>query len=164
MAKSHKVEEAVSTLTRAEMDAQVDAIAGGVARYVVDVMRELASRGVAPFDEYTPPKLDAALLDCVRAVMRREIDALEQRQAKLDTAPAPTMELRVDEARYAAFVREGRGTGIFVRARLDASWGSYDLSTLERESLITWLRSADELAESTVLRLLGHHVLDGEKA
>lgn len=50
-------------------------------------------------------------------------------------------------------------TGIYVRAKLNGEWGSYDIATLTSESLMAFLRSRggkNEWAENTVLSMLGH--------
>lgn len=52
-----------------------------------------------------------------------------------------------------------QGTGIYVRARLEDRWGSYDIVTLDRDSLIRWLKCRggdNQWAENVVLALLGH--------
>ncbi len=50
-------------------------------------------------------------------------------------------------------------TGIFVRAQhLDGSWGSPDMSQLDDESLVRWLRTRggeNRWAESVVFLLIG---------
>lgn len=71
---------------------------------------------------------------------------------ELSPHAAPPMELVVDPARLAF----EDATGIFVRARLAEKWASYDIAQLERESLLTWLRSRPNFAEQTVLLLLNH--------
>ncbi len=65
-------------------------------------------------------------------------------------------ELRVDYGRTADGWVE---TGIYVRAKLDGKFGSYDISQLDAESLLIWLRSRggeNVWAENTVCILLGH--------
>lgn len=50
-------------------------------------------------------------------------------------------------------------TGIYVRAKCNGKWGSYDIATLEKESLFQWLRSRggeNVWAENVVGILLGH--------
>lgn len=50
-------------------------------------------------------------------------------------------------------------TGIYVRARHDEKWGSYDIAQLTPGSLLRWLRSRgekNEFAENVVGILLGH--------
>lgn len=55
-------------------------------------------------------------------------------------------------------------TGIYIRARAATNasqWVSTDLATLDRESVLAWLKSRggdNPLAESTCLILLGHEV------
>lgn len=65
-------------------------------------------------------------------------------------------DLRVDDERE----HEQRGaTNIFVRAKFEDAWGSYDIAELDRLSLLRWLRSrgGENLwAENTVISLLGH--------
>lgn len=53
-------------------------------------------------------------------------------------------------------------TGIYVRAKHEGSWGSYDIYELKKESLLAWLRSRggdNPWAENTVGILLGHENL-----
>lgn len=38
-------------------------------------------------------------------------------------------------------IRKNLNTGIFVRAKMGETWGSYDMSRLTDDSLIKWLRS-----------------------
>jgi len=45
-------------------------------------------------------------------------------------------------------------TGIFIRARLGTQWGSHDLATLDRDSVVRWLTSRDNPAEAARLALL----------
>lgn len=56
--------------------------------------------------------------------------------------------------------RVGQGeTGIFIRAKRDGVWGSYDIYALEKNSLLCWLTSRggnNRWAENTVGILLGH--------
>jgi hypothetical protein len=56
--------------------------------------------------------------------------------------------------------RHQDATGILVRAKGPQGWDSFDIAELTRASLLTWLRSqgdaANSLAENTVLILLGH--------
>lgn len=63
-------------------------------------------------------------------------------------------ELKVDKKRI------GFGeTGIFIRAKKDNKWGSYDISELTKESLLSWLKSRggdNKWAENAVGILLGH--------
>jgi len=48
-------------------------------------------------------------------------------------------------------------TGIYVRAfGPDGKPGSFDIAELDRQSVLDWLRTRPELAERTVLLLLGH--------
>lgn len=77
-------------------------------------------------------------------------------------------DLIVDQARFEQAVDmkppddEATGphiTGIFVRARREGRWGSYDIYVLDKESLMTWLRSRggdNPWAESVVAMLLNH--------
>ena len=66
--------------------------------------------------------------------------------------------LRVDLSRdYDVRVKNGK-TGIYVRAIKDGRPGSYDIATLDRDSLFRWLRSrggANPWAENIVAALLG---------
>ena len=67
------------------------------------------------------------------------------------------MELKVDPARR----RSGRSTGIFVRALHEDRHINADIAELDRESLLTWLKSRggdNKWAEDCVLILLGHKV------
>lgn len=59
--------------------------------------------------------------------------------------------------------RDLSGTGLFVRA-WDGRWVSTDIATLDRQSLLTWLRSRggdNPWAEDVVGILLGHGHLHG---
>jgi len=50
-------------------------------------------------------------------------------------------------------------TGILVRARIAGVWSPADIASLERGSLLRWLRSrggSNLFAENCILRLLGH--------
>lgn len=51
-------------------------------------------------------------------------------------------------------------SGIYVRAKdAEGKWGSYDIAELDKDSLLTFLKSRggdNPWAESTVLILLGH--------
>lgn len=64
------------------------------------------------------------------------------------------MDLKIDPENDAA------QTGLFVRAMApDGKFGSYDIGLLDRESLITWLRSRggeNVFAENCVLVMLNH--------
>lgn len=73
----------------------------------------------------------------------------------VDESPpaAPPPDPHVDPERLAP---GERATGIYVRARDASGWGTYDIAQLTRESLMTWLRSDDRLAERVVAMLLGH--------
>lgn len=54
---------------------------------------------------------------------------------------------------------ERDGTGVYVRALFEGAYGSYDLVTLKRESLLRWLREAADpmmRAEAVILSLLEH--------
>jgi hypothetical protein len=67
--------------------------------------------------------------------------------------------LRVDLQREHDAEIEGASTGIYVRALRDNIPGSYDIATLDRDSLFRWLRSrggANPWAENVVAVLLGH--------
>jgi hypothetical protein len=73
------------------------------------------------------------------------------------------MDLQVDQQRLTQATRTGRDeeslslTGIFVRAKGQHGWGSYDIALLTRESLWQWLTSLrPDAARATVLALLGH--------
>lgn len=73
-------------------------------------------------------------------------------------------DLTVDNARVASG-RQGT-TGIYVRARSGAKWDSWDISCLDRRSLLAWLRSRGHVntwAESVVLILLGHEPEEAEQ-
>ena len=67
-------------------------------------------------------------------------------------------ELRVDPDRQKEF--EFSGTGILVRAKdSDGKWGSFDIVHLDKESLLSWLKSRggdNRYAEDVVGILLGH--------
>ena len=75
-----------------------------------------------------------------------------------------TTDLRVDDERE----HEQHGaTNIFVRAKFEDAWGSYDIAELDRLSLLRWLRSrgGENLwAENTVLSLLGHAQFEATEA
>lgn len=50
-------------------------------------------------------------------------------------------------------------TGIYVRAKRNGEWGSYDIGELTAASLIAWLRSGggrNPIAEAVVMALLDH--------
>lgn len=67
-------------------------------------------------------------------------------------------ELKQDRKRV-ELVDAGMSTGIFVRAKApDGKWVSADIATLDRDSLMNWLRSggSHDLAERTVALLLQH--------
>lgn len=67
------------------------------------------------------------------------------------------MNLKVDPERKQEFE-----TGIFVRAQDDGAWVNTDISTLDKPSLLEWLRSRggdNKWAENTVGILLGHGAL-----
>jgi hypothetical protein len=67
------------------------------------------------------------------------------------------MELKVDPERLAKY--DANPTGYYVRAEHAGSWSSFDINTLDRESLLTWLRSREgpnRWMEGVVLGLLGH--------
>jgi len=82
-------------------------------------------------------------------------------------------EVKIDEQRYAEYMEhakpnttsEAMQTGIYVRAqRASGSWESADISTLDRNSLLEWLRSRggnNVWAENVVGILLGHGHLHG---
>lgn len=64
------------------------------------------------------------------------------------------MELLVDSSR----INYGN-TGIFVRAKNGAHYGSFDICELEKDSLLEWLRSRggdNKYAEDVVGIILGH--------
>lgn len=73
-------------------------------------------------------------------------------------------EFEVDPARK----DDGDGvSGIYVRAKLDGKWDSYDIATLTAESLLAFLRSRggkNEWAENCVLSMLGHQQIAQEAA
>ena len=76
------------------------------------------------------------------------------------------MELIVDKHRA---INENlrEATGIYVRAKCDGRWGSFDIATLEKESLHKWLRSRggeNPWAEDVVGVLLGHGSFSSEDA
>lgn len=58
------------------------------------------------------------------------------------------------------WVDYGDTTGIPIRAQdPDGVWGTFDIASLDKESLLTWLKGDggdNELAEDTVGVLLGH--------
>jgi hypothetical protein len=65
--------------------------------------------------------------------------------------------------------QEGRGTGIFVRAKRKSTFrgSTVDICELDTVSLVTWLRSRGEhnaLAESVVCMLLGHTTAEIDSA
>lgn len=65
------------------------------------------------------------------------------------------MTLNVDNDRAACY----REIGIPVRALDDGKWVTTDIAHLDRESLLSWLRSRggdNPWAENVVLILLGH--------
>jgi hypothetical protein len=70
------------------------------------------------------------------------------------------MDYQVDEKRYeSCVIRDGSGTGIFVRAMREGKWGSFDIITLDKPSLLSWLKSRggnNEWAENAFGVLLGH--------
>ncbi len=47
-------------------------------------------------------------------------------------------------------------TGIYVRAQMNGVHGSYDIAVLDKASLLSWLHSEPDLAENTLLAMLGH--------
>jgi hypothetical protein len=49
-------------------------------------------------------------------------------------------------------------TCIYVRAKLQGKWGSYDIAQLDRESLLVWMRGCGDsaMAERVVLMMLDH--------
>lgn len=68
------------------------------------------------------------------------------------------MSLTVDPERI-RYDEGGEGSGIYIRAQLEEKWGRHDLATLDKASVLEWLRSRggeNELAENTVGILLGH--------
>lgn len=65
----------------------------------------------------------------------------------------------VDEKRYSEMIKNGINTGLFIRAKMDGKWDSYDVFCLTKESLLDWLRSRGQentWAENVVGILLGH--------
>jgi hypothetical protein len=61
----------------------------------------------------------------------------------------------------------GPQAGILVRAKCNDQVGTYDIATLDRVSLIRWLRhegGKNELAENILLALLGHGPLTSRDA
>ena len=99
----------------------------------------------------------------VQMLSRIAIHFAEQTDAQVPATSAP---LQIDPKRV-YFTDTGeilsmyRGTGIFVRAKLpsDSRWKNADIVTLDKSSLIAWLRSRgekNEWAESVVLALLDH--------
>lgn len=61
----------------------------------------------------------------------------------------------VDEAR----IKRTGQTRVYVRARFEGEFASYDIATLTRESLLNWIRSAEHpqmRAEAVLLALLDH--------
>lgn len=64
------------------------------------------------------------------------------------------MELNIDPERL-----DMGETGIYIRGKLAGNWGTYDISALDKESLLTWLKSRggdNRWAEDVVGILLGH--------
>jgi hypothetical protein len=96
--------------------------------------------------------------DCIGALQLDRAD-LRKRFSEAHAVPAPATFL-VDPARK----DDGDGvTGIYVRAKLDDKWGSYDIATLDRTSLCAFLRARggkNEWAENTVLAMLGHRTVE----
>lgn len=79
-------------------------------------------------------------------------------------------ELRVDPERLKAYHQAGgdASSGVFVRAKdKTGRWGSYDFVVLDKESLLSWLRSRggdNPWAEDVLGILLGHgHLHSGEE-
>lgn len=67
--------------------------------------------------------------------------------------------LKVDPARHKELHKDSPGTGLYVRATLDDKWVSADILTLDKASLLAWLKSRGESnkwAEDVVGILLGH--------
>ena len=65
-----------------------------------------------------------------------------------------SLDLTVDLSRI-----KGPEAGILVDAKCGDQTGTYDIGTLDRVSLIRWLRQdggKNELAENIVLALIGH--------
>lgn len=73
------------------------------------------------------------------------------------------MDLQVDKSR----THLHEMTGIYVRAKHDDKWGSYDIAELDKNSLHTFLRSRggnNIWAENVVAILLGHgHFKENEE-
>lgn len=66
-----------------------------------------------------------------------------------------TPDLNVDPSRLGT-----HDTGIFVRAKNDNCWGSYDIGELDYDSLMVWLKSrggSNPWAENCVCVMLGHN-------
>jgi hypothetical protein len=76
----------------------------------------------------------------------------------------PTADLQVCPDRASVNRDMHRTTGIYVRAKgTDGRWDSFDIAELNRDSLVTWLRSrgGDNFwAENCVLIMLGHDPLE----
>lgn len=75
----------------------------------------------------------------------------------MDEKPEKPLLVDPDRRSYAS-------TGYYVRARDNDKPVNADISELDRDSLIHWLRSrggANEWAEDVVLGLLGHPPIDG---
>jgi hypothetical protein len=63
-------------------------------------------------------------------------------------------DLKIDPQRAADYPDS---TGYYVRAVNDnGAWLSSDISTLDRDSLLAWLRADPMRAESVLLKLMGH--------
>jgi len=72
-------------------------------------------------------------------------------------------ELKVDPERIAKYGDKGTLTGIYVRAKMPSGkWVSADIMVLEKDSLLSWLRSRggeNPWAENTVGIILGYGTL-----
>jgi len=61
------------------------------------------------------------------------------------------MNLKVDLER-----EDNRSTGIYIRATKDGKWGSHDIYSLNKDSLLEWLGKDIALMENVILALLDH--------
>ena len=108
-----------------------------------DATRPDMRRGPAgiPSDNRSPPEADPNEMSITRWP---------------SALPYDTEPLCVDPQRENGETGE---TGIFDRAMREGRPGSYDIATLDRDSLFRWLRSrggANPWAENVVATLLGH--------
>jgi hypothetical protein len=69
------------------------------------------------------------------------------------------MDLKVDNKRYENLIDPINNTGIWVRALRNDKWESVDIVFLDKDSLLSWLKSRggdNRYAEDCVGILLGH--------